>query len=169
MRCPPLLTGGARSRLLRHGSGIVRIRRAFAFIGFTGAAVFLMISSYMKDPVIAMLAMTYQMTGDIAQAQALLDGGAPSEFYDWYVQVMSSNAIFLRKYEPAIAMLKTQLSKPPSFGLRLGIAQGNLADLERHAAGDSRLPAVWRWDGQTGRNLRNFKFTIGAQADCEPF
>jgi hypothetical protein len=24
-------------------------------------------------------------------------------------------------------------------------------------------------DGQTGRNLRNYKFTIGAQADCEPF
>jgi len=83
--------------------------------------------------VIAMLAMTYQMTGDIAQAQALLDGGAPTEFYDWYVQVMASNAIFLRKYEPAIAMLKAQLSKPPSFGPRLGTAQGNLADLERHA------------------------------------
>ncbi len=24
-------------------------------------------------------------------------------------------------------------------------------------------------DGQTGRNLRNYKFTIGAQAECEPF
>jgi hypothetical protein len=24
-------------------------------------------------------------------------------------------------------------------------------------------------DGQTGRNLRNYKFTIGAQADCEPY
>ena len=83
--------------------------------------------------VIAMLAMTYQMTGDIAQAQALLDGGAPTEFYDWYVQVMASNAIFLRKYEPAIATLKAQLSKLPSFGPRLGTAQGTLADLERHA------------------------------------
>src|SRR5437588_12233603 len=46
---------------------------------------------------------------------------------------MSSNAIFLRKHGRAIAMLKTQLSKPESFNPRLGVAQGNLADLERHA------------------------------------
>jgi MFS family permease len=52
-----LVAGAISNRLLRQGSGIVGIRRAFAFIGFSGAAVFLMISSYLKDPVIAMLAM----------------------------------------------------------------------------------------------------------------
>jgi TolB-like protein/cytochrome c-type biogenesis protein CcmH/NrfG len=86
-----------------------------------------------NSTIIAMLATTYQMTGDIAQAQALLDGVAPADVYEWYVQVMSGNAILLHKYEPAIAMLKTQLSKPQSFGPSLDYAQGTLADLERHA------------------------------------
>ncbi|HEY8834988.1 MAG TPA: tetratricopeptide repeat protein, partial [Chthoniobacterales bacterium] len=86
-----------------------------------------------NSTIIAMLATTYQMTGDIAQAQALLDGVTPADVDDWYVQVMSSNATFLRKYEPALAMLKAQLSKPEALEGSLGSFLGNFADLERNA------------------------------------
>lgn len=52
------LTAGAISnRLLRRGVNIVRIRRSFAFVGFIGAASLLMLSFYIKDPLLAMLSM----------------------------------------------------------------------------------------------------------------
>jgi len=52
------LTAGAISNhLLRRGGDIVRIRRTFAFIGFTGAATLLMASFYIKDPLLAMFSM----------------------------------------------------------------------------------------------------------------
>ncbi|MEY2497885.1 MAG: adenylate cyclase [Verrucomicrobiota bacterium] len=82
-----------------------------------------------NSTVIAMLAMTYQMTGDVAQAQALLDGVPPADADAWYLQTLAANAIFLRKYDPAIAVLKAQLSRPQS----LGLTQAVLADLERNA------------------------------------
>lgn len=61
----PLLFGGfgsltagvISSRLLQRGVNVVRIRRSFAFLGFTGAAALLMTSFYIKDPLLAMLAM----------------------------------------------------------------------------------------------------------------
>ena len=86
-----------------------------------------------NSTVIAILASTYQMTGDLAQAQTLLDGVTPADGDDWYFQVMPYNAILLRKYEPAIAMLKAQLSKPKALGSSLGSFQDTLADLQRHA------------------------------------
>ena len=52
------LTAGAISnRLLRRGVNVMKIRRAFAFVGFTGASVLLMTSYYIADPLLAMLAM----------------------------------------------------------------------------------------------------------------
>jgi MFS family permease len=52
------LTAGAISNLLlRQGADVVRVRRTFAFIGFTGAAALLMTSYYIKDALLAMLAM----------------------------------------------------------------------------------------------------------------
>jgi len=61
----PLLFGGFGSltagvistRLLHRGGNIVRIRRSFAFVGFTGAAALLMTSFYLKDPLLAMFSM----------------------------------------------------------------------------------------------------------------
>ena len=61
----PLLFGGFGSltagtisnRLVRAGASIVRIRRGFAFAGFAGAASLLMLSFYIKDPLLAMLSM----------------------------------------------------------------------------------------------------------------
>ncbi|MEY2438627.1 MAG: eukaryotic-like serine/threonine-protein kinase [Verrucomicrobiota bacterium] len=86
-----------------------------------------------NSTVTAILATTYQMTGDFEQAQTLLDGVTPADADDWYFQIVPSNAIFLRKYEPAIAMLKAQLTKPEALRASLGSFQDNLADLERHA------------------------------------
>jgi len=85
-----------------------------------------------NSTVTAILALTYQMTGDCAQAETLLAGVTPPDGDAWYFGVMAYNAILLRKYDPAITMLKVQLSKslPAS---RLGSFQGALADLERHA------------------------------------
>ena len=52
-----LTAGSISSRLLRRGGNVVRIRRSFAFVGFTGAAGLLMLSFYIKDPLLAMLSM----------------------------------------------------------------------------------------------------------------
>jgi len=52
-----LTAGAISSSLLKRGSSVVKIRRGFAFIGFTGAAALLMTSFYIKDPLLAMLAM----------------------------------------------------------------------------------------------------------------
>jgi TolB-like protein/Tfp pilus assembly protein PilF len=85
-----------------------------------------------NSTVTAILALTYQMTGDCAQAETLLAGVTPADGDAWYFGVMAYNAILLRKYDPAITMLKAQLSKslPAS---RLCLFQGELADLERNA------------------------------------
>jgi MFS family permease len=45
------------NRLLQRGGNVVKIRRAFAFTGFTGASSLLMMSYYIQDPLWAMLAM----------------------------------------------------------------------------------------------------------------
>ena len=93
-----------------------------------------------NSTVVAILAATYQMTGDFAQAQTLLDSVTPAVGDDWYFAVMPNNAGFLRKYEPAIALLKAQLSKPQALGSSLGGFQTTLADLQRHA-GDTAAAA----------------------------
>jgi TolB-like protein/predicted Zn-dependent protease len=86
-----------------------------------------------NSTVIGMLASTYQMTGDLAQAQALLDGVRSIDADSWYFQVMANNASFLHNYGPSIAMLKALLSKPEQLGNSLGDFHEILADLERHA------------------------------------
>jgi MFS family permease len=52
-----LAAGTIASRLQKRGADLVRIRRSLAFTGFTGAAALLMTSFYLKDPLLAMLAM----------------------------------------------------------------------------------------------------------------
>ncbi len=61
----PLLFGGVgsyiagvvSSRLIARSGRVTPIRRAFGFIGLTGAAALLMISFYIRDPLLAMLSM----------------------------------------------------------------------------------------------------------------
>ena len=52
-----LVAGIITSRLLARGGSVTRIRRAFGCTGFIGAATLLMISFYIKDPLLAMLSM----------------------------------------------------------------------------------------------------------------
>jgi MFS family permease len=52
-----LTAGAVSNQLLKAGGNVVKIRRGFAFLGFTGAAALLMTSFYLKDPLLAMLAM----------------------------------------------------------------------------------------------------------------
>ena len=52
-----LTAGSISNYLLRQGGNIVRIRRSFAYVGFIGAATLLMVSFYIKDPLLAMFSM----------------------------------------------------------------------------------------------------------------
>ncbi|MSU23575.1 MAG: MFS transporter [Opitutus sp.] len=52
-----LVAGVISNRLIREGSRVLVVRRSFGVIGFTGASALLMTSFYMKDPLLAMLAM----------------------------------------------------------------------------------------------------------------
>ena len=83
--------------------------------------------------IIAMLALTYQMTGDLAQAQTLLDGVPSADGNNWYFQILATNAILLRKYEPALTKLKAQLSKPQTLEGVLSSFLVAFADVERNA------------------------------------
>jgi tetratricopeptide (TPR) repeat protein len=83
--------------------------------------------------IISMLALTYQMTGDLAQAQTLLDGVPSAAGNNWYFQILADNAILLRKYEPALTKLKAQLSKPQTLEGFLSSFLAAFADVERNA------------------------------------
>jgi MFS family permease len=52
-----LIAGALTSRWIGRGAGVVPVRRAFAYVGFTGAAALLMASFYIKDPLYAVLSM----------------------------------------------------------------------------------------------------------------
>jgi len=52
-----LIAGIISSRLIARTGRVMLVRRTFGFIGFTGAATLLMISFYIKDPLLAMLSM----------------------------------------------------------------------------------------------------------------
>ncbi|HEX2851654.1 MAG TPA: MFS transporter [Opitutaceae bacterium] len=52
-----LVSGLISNRMIRSGSRVLVVRRAFGVIGFTGASGLLMTSFYLKDPLVAMLAM----------------------------------------------------------------------------------------------------------------
>ena len=52
-----LFAGLIASRLIARGSSVVIVRRSFGFVGFAGASALLMTSFYIKDPLLAMLAM----------------------------------------------------------------------------------------------------------------
>ena len=52
-----LIAGLISSRLIARTGRVTVVRRKFGFIGLTGAATLLMISFYIKDPLLAMLAM----------------------------------------------------------------------------------------------------------------
>src|SRR5205085_11911566 len=52
-----ILGGVATPHLIRATRSVARARRAMALVGFTGASILLVASSYIKDPLLAVLAM----------------------------------------------------------------------------------------------------------------
>jgi TolB-like protein/Flp pilus assembly protein TadD len=96
-----------------------------------------------NSTVISFLAESFQLSGDIARAQTLLNGVEPAEGDSILVSVAAGNAIFLRKYEAAIAMLKTQLEKPDALGTSLGSFENLYGDLQRHA-GDAAATTAYQ-------------------------
>jgi TolB-like protein/Flp pilus assembly protein TadD len=90
--------------------------------------------------VLSFLAESFQLNGDIARAQTFLDGLQPAQGDAILVSAIEGNAIFLRKYDSAIAMMKTQLEKPGELGTSLGSFENWFGDLQRHA-GDATAAA----------------------------
>ena len=97
-----------------------------------------------NSTVISFLALSFQLTGDIAQAQTLLDNVHPKRGDSIYVGTAGMNAILMRKYDSAIAMLKTQLEEPTALGTALGNFENLLGDLERHAGNAAEATAAYQ-------------------------
>ena len=90
--------------------------------------------------VLSFLASSFQLSGDIARAQTFLDDLQPAQGDAILVSAIEGNAVFLRKYDSAIAMMKTQLEKPGELGTSLGSFENWFGDLQRHA-GDAAAAA----------------------------
>jgi tetratricopeptide (TPR) repeat protein len=106
-----------------------------------------------NSTVIGFLAISFQLTGDIAQAQTLLDTIQPKRDDGLYAGIVATNAILLRKYDSAIAMLKAQLEDPKALGSSLGALENNLGDLERHAGHAAEAAAAYEKTKQAVNEL----------------
>jgi TolB-like protein/Flp pilus assembly protein TadD len=106
-----------------------------------------------NSTVIGFLAISFQLTGDIAQAQTLLDTIQPKRGDELYFGIVTTNAILLRKYDSAIALIKAQLEDPRALGSSLGAFEINLGDLERHAGHAAEAAAAYEKTKQTVNEL----------------
>jgi TolB-like protein len=106
-----------------------------------------------NSTVISFLAQSFQLGGDIAQAQALLDTVQPKRGDGIYVSTAVTNAILLRKYDSALAMLKAQLEQPDALGNALGVFENALGDLERHAGNTSEATTAYQKAKQAVNDL----------------
>jgi tetratricopeptide (TPR) repeat protein len=106
-----------------------------------------------NSTVISFLAQSFQLGGDIAQAQTLLDTVQPKRGDSLYVSTAVTNAILLRKYDSALAMLKAQLEKPEALGSSLGVFENALGDLERHAGNTAEATMAYQKAKQVVNDL----------------
>jgi TolB-like protein/Flp pilus assembly protein TadD len=106
-----------------------------------------------NSTVIGFLAISFQLTGDIAQAQTLLDTIQPKRGDGLYTGIVATNAILLRKYDSGIAMLKAQLEDPKALGSSLGAFESSLGDLERHAGHAAEAAAAYEKTKQAVNEL----------------
>ncbi len=97
-----------------------------------------------NSTVISFLAQSFQLGGDITQAQALLDTVQPKRGDNIYVTTAVTNAILLRRYDSALAMLKAQLEQPEALGNTLGVFENALGDLERHAGNTAEATMAYQ-------------------------
>ena len=106
-----------------------------------------------NSTVISFLAQSFQLGGDIAQAQALLDTVQPKRGDGIYVSTAVTNAILLRRYDSALAMLKAQLEQPDALGNALGVFENALGDLERHAGNTAEATMAYQKAKQAVNDL----------------
>jgi TolB-like protein/class 3 adenylate cyclase len=106
-----------------------------------------------NSTVISFLAQSFQLGGDIAQAQALLDTVQPKRGDGIYVTTAVTNAILLRRYDSALAMLKAQLEQPDALGNALGVFENALGDLERHAGNTAEATMAYQKAKQVVNDL----------------
>jgi TolB-like protein/class 3 adenylate cyclase/Tfp pilus assembly protein PilF len=97
-----------------------------------------------NSTVISFLAVSFQQSGDLAKAQALLDTVHPKPGDGLYVGIAVANAILSRKYDSALAMVKTQLENPDALGSSLGNFENSLGDLERHTGHADEATAAYQ-------------------------
>jgi tetratricopeptide (TPR) repeat protein len=116
-----------------------------------------------NSTVISFLANSFQLNGDVTHAQALLDTVRPNRGDTIYANIATANAILLRKYDSAIAMLKTQLEDPNELGSSLGFFENSLGDVQRHAGHSAEAAAAYR---KTKQVVNEF---LGAQPDNADF
>jgi TolB-like protein/class 3 adenylate cyclase len=106
-----------------------------------------------NSTVISFLAQSFQLGGDIAQAQALLDTVQPQRGDGVYVSTAVTNAILLRRYDSALATLKAQLEQPDALGNALGVFENALGDLERHAGNTAEATMAYQKARQAVNDL----------------
>src|SRR6476620_5670207 len=106
-----------------------------------------------NSTVISFLAQSFLLGGDIAQAQALLYTVQPKPGDGIYVSSATTNAIFSRKYDSALAMLKAQLEQPNALGSTLGVFENALGDLERHAGKTTEATMAYQKAKQAANDL----------------
>jgi TolB-like protein/class 3 adenylate cyclase/Flp pilus assembly protein TadD len=106
-----------------------------------------------NSTIISFLAISFQLTGDLAQAQALLDTVHPKPGDSIYVGTTATNAILSRKYDSAIAMIKAQLDHPDALGSALGAFENSLGDVQRHAGQLAEATAAYQQTKQALNDL----------------
>jgi len=82
---------------------------------------------------VAQLAASYQMSGDIKQAQTVLDSVQPRDGDSFYFSILAYNAIYLRNYPPAIGTLQLHLKNLQVSDSYFPNYENYLADLQRHS------------------------------------
>jgi TolB-like protein/Flp pilus assembly protein TadD len=106
-----------------------------------------------NSTIVSFLAVSFQLTGDLAQAQALLDTVHPKPGDSFYVGTTTTNAILSRKYDSAIAMVKAQLDHSDALGNAVGAFENSLGDLQRHAGNTAEASAAYQKTKQAVNDL----------------
>ncbi len=93
---------------------------------------------------VSQLAASYQMSGDIKQAQTVLDSVQPRDGDTFYFSVLAYNAILLRDYQPAIATFQSHLKNLQPSDSYFANRENYLADLQRHSGDTPTATTTYR-------------------------
>jgi TolB-like protein len=93
---------------------------------------------------VAQLAVSYQMSGDIKQAQTVLDSVQPRDGDTLYFGILAYNSILLHNYQPAIATLQSHLKNLQATDSFFPSCENFLADLQRHSGDIAAATLIYR-------------------------